>query len=459
MAPDRRGPPRRLPGIVYDFGIDEDGTVHQFQPLDEVAETEQPYLANAINIAFAGEFHDSPPTKAQIQAGAQLVLWLLERFPRLSADSIQGLREFIPDHSSPGDQWLDGAQWKQGLLAAVRRATGEIDPTVLEKTLRGRVGDLQQQLDELQQRHSLLERQKSRLETENHRLQGELQEKLQNTRNYVVPQPSLRLVVNQLPRHPVLRYEKRSLSQITHIAVHHTAAPVSLGPLRIAELHVNEDPGRGKEAWPGIGYHYFVHADGAIEQTNQLETASYHVYRHNLYTVGIAFAGSFMNGRIPSSAQLRTGAHLIAWLMQELHIPMARIWGHREFPENETVCPGSEWTGGNRWRDLLFERVEQVQEGIGVKNIRHYLLLGTQAFARGGLYAFDNILPYIARFQPTVGFSLEDAKYAEYVTIIGSEAAVSAGAENLLRKHGCHVDRIAGRDAEETLHLLENWYN
>ncbi|MEZ4674624.1 MAG: peptidoglycan recognition family protein [Caldilineaceae bacterium] len=203
-----------------------------------------------------------------------------------------------------------------------------------------------------------------------------------------------------------------------------------------------------------MGYHYFVHADGAIEQTNQLETASYHVYRHNLYTVGIAFAGSFMNGRIPTSAQLRTGAHLIAWLMQELHIPMARIWGHREFPENETVCPGSEWTGGNRWRDLLFERVEQVQEGIGVKNIRHYLLLGTQAFARGGLYAFDNILPYIARFQPTVGFSLEDAKYAEYVTIIGSEAAVSAGAENLLRKHGCHVDRIAGRDAEETLHLL-----
>lgn len=443
------------PGIVYDFGIDEDGVVHQFQPLDEVVETEQTYLANAINVAFAGEFHDNPPTKEQIQAGAQLIVWLMERFPHFTAESIQGLREFISGHSSPGEQWLAGAKWKEILLAALRRATGEIDPTVVEQSLRGRIGEIQTQLNELQQRHSLLERQKSRLETENHRLEGELQEKLQDARNYIVPKPSLRVVVNQLPRHPVLHYEKRSLSQITHIAVHHTAAPVGLGPLRIAELHVNEDPARGKDAWPGIGYHYFIHADGTIEQTNHLETVSYHVYRHNGYTVGIALAGSFMNGRIPTSAQLRAASHLIAWLMQELHTPLARIWGHREFPENETVCPGSEWTGGNRWRDLLFERIEQVQEGIGVKNIRHYLLLGTQTFAQGGLYDFADILPYIEQFQPTVGFSLEDAKYAEYVTVIGGEAAVSAVAEGSLRKHGCHVDRVAGRDAEETLRLLQ----
>lgn len=442
------------PGIVYDFGIDIDGAIHQFQPLDEVVETEQPYLSNAINIAFAGEFHDTIPSPEQIQVGAQLVIWLLERFPQLSVEAVQGLSEFIPDHSSPGEQWLAGEEWKVRLLNAIRRATGEVDPTVLEKALRGRIGEVQQQLDELQQKHSLLERQKSRLETENHRLQGELQEKLRATHNYVVPKPSLKLVVNQLPRHPVLRYDKRSLSQITHVAVHHTAAPVSLGPLRIAELHVHEDPDRGKEAWPGIGYHYFIHADGTIEQTNLLETSSYHVFQHNHYAVGVAFAGSFMNGRIPTSAQLRVGAHLIAWLMQELHIPLARVWGHREFPENTTVCPGSEWNGGNRWRDLLFERIEQVQEGIGVKNIRHYLLLGTQRVEQGALYNISDVLPYIERFQPTVGFSLEDAKYAEYVTIVGGEAAISAAAEKTLQNHGCHVDRVAGRDPEETLRFL-----
>ncbi|MCB0085652.1 MAG: N-acetylmuramoyl-L-alanine amidase, partial [Caldilineaceae bacterium] len=193
---------------------------------------------------------------------------------------------------------------------------------------------------------------------------------------------------------------------------------------------------------------------GTVEQTNQLETTSYHVYQHNHYTVGIAFAGSFMNGRIPTSNQLRVGAHLIAWLMQELHIPLARVWGHREFPENTTVCPGSEWSGVNRWRDLLFERIEQVQEGIGVKNVRHYLLLGTVQAGTDNLYHIGDLLSYIERFQPTVGFSLEDAKYAEYVTVIGGEAAVSGAAESTLRKHGCHVDRIAGRDAEETLRVL-----
>jgi hypothetical protein len=307
----------------------------------------------------------------------------------------------------------------------------------------------------LQQRHAVVERQKARVESENHRLQGELQEKLQTNKSYVIPKPSLRVVVDQLPKHPSLRYERRSLSQISHVAVHHTAAPVALDPARIAETHIAADPGRNKEAWPGIGYHYFIHADGTIEQTNHLETICYHVYRHNNYTVGVVFAGSFMNGRIPTSAQLRAGAHLVAWLMQELHLPLARIWGHREFPENTTVCPGSEWTMGNRWRDLLFERIEQVQSGIGVKNIRHYFLVGQQEWQEWGGYTFADLLPYIERFQPTVGFSLEDAKYAEYVTLVGGEASISAASEAILAKHGCKTDRVAGRDPQETVRLIK----
>ncbi|MBX3014925.1 MAG: N-acetylmuramoyl-L-alanine amidase [Caldilineaceae bacterium] len=442
------------PGILYDFGINAKGQIFQFQPLDEVVETNQGYLVHAINIAFAGEFHEGIPTDEQLYAGGQLIAWLIERFPRLSLESVKGLREFI-DHSSPGEQWLDGRAWKHQLLAAVRRASGEVNPLVIENTLRVRISELEVELDSLQQRHTALERQKARIESENHRLQGELQEKLQINKNYVVPKPSMRVVIDQLPRHPNLRYERRSVSQISHLAIHHTAAPTSLGPLRIAEMHVAPDGGRGKEAWPGIGYHYFIHADGTIEQTNQLETICYHVYRHNSYTVGIVFAGSFMNGRIPTAAQLRSGAHLVAWLMQELHLPLARVWGHREFPENTTVCPGSEWTLGNRWRDLLFERIEQVQTGIGVKNLRHYLLLGQQGWQDVGGYTFPDLLAYIERFQPTVGFSLEDAKYAEYVTLIGGEAAISAANEAILVKHGCKIDRVAGRDPQETIRLVK----
>ncbi|RIK37160.1 MAG: hypothetical protein DCC55_25140, partial [Chloroflexi bacterium] len=442
------------PGLLYDFCIDEQGAIYQTQPLTEVVETDQVYLSQAINIAFAGEFNRSVPREEQIYAGGQLIAWLMERFPAVTLEQVRGIREFI-DHTSPGEQWMSGKRWKEDLLAAVRRAGGLVDPTEEERRLRQRIAELDEQLEAAQQLSLVQQQQKAKLEEENHRLKLELAEKTQLARGFVIPPPSLRNIADQLPRHPTLRYERRSLNQITHVAIHHTATPPTLGPERIAELHIAPDPGRGKEAWPGIGYHYFIHADGNIEQTNQLETASYHVYRHNGYSVGVVFSGSFMNGKIPTTAQLRSGAHLVAWLMQELQIPLARVWGHREFPENSTVCPGSEWTGGNRWRDLLFERIEQIQNGIGVKSIRHYLLLWQRDFpgpvARQDLV---NAIGYIARFRPSVGFSVEDARYAEYVTIIGGEAGISADDEKFLRTHGCHVERIAGRNEDETGRLL-----
>jgi N-acetyl-anhydromuramyl-L-alanine amidase AmpD len=442
------------PGILYDFGIDEQGNIYQAQPLDEVVETNQPYLSDAVNIAFAGEFNRTVPTDEQIYAGGQLIAWLLRRFPQVKVENIKGLREFI-EHTSPGEQWLQGKRWREALLAAVRRASGLVDPSDEEKKLRTRLVELERQLETAQQLSLVQQQQKAKLEEENHRLKLEVADKTQLTKGYVIPPPSLRNISEQLPRHPTLRYERRSLNQITHLAVHHTATPPTLGPARIAELHLAADPGRGKEAWPGIGYHFFIHGDGAIEQTNPLEAASYHVYRHNLYSVGVVFAGSFMNGKIPTSAQLRAGAHLLAWLMQELQIPLARVWGHREFPENPTVCPGSEWTQGNRWRDLLFERIEQVQHGIGVKSIRHYLLFWQRNYP-GPLARQDfvNAIGYIARFRPTAGFSLEDAKYAEYVTIVGGQAGISEAEEKRLVEHGCKVDRVAGRDEDETGRLL-----
>lgn len=442
------------PGILYDFCIDEQGVIHQMQPLSEVVETDQVYLSQAINVAFAGEFNRIAPSEEQIYAGGQLIAWLMQRFPQVTVENVRGIREFI-DHTSPGEQWMSGRRWKEDLLAAVRRAGGLVDPSEEEKRLRQRVAELDDQLEAAQQLSLVQQQQKTQLEAENHRLKQEVAEKTTLTQGFMIPPPALRNVVDQLPRHPTLRYERRSRSQISHIAIHHTAAPPTLGPARIAELHIAPDPGRGKEAWPGIGYHYFIHADGAVEQTNQLETASYHVYRHNHYAVGVVFAGSFMNGKIPTTAQLRSGAHVVAWLMQELHIPLARVWGHREFSENTTVCPGSEWTGGNRWRDLLFERIEQIQNGIGVKSIRHYMLFWQRSHP-GPVARQDvvNAIGYIARFRPTVGFSVEDAKYAEYVTIVGNEAGVSAAEEGYLRTHGCHVERVAGRDEDETGRLL-----
>ncbi len=60
--------------------------------------------------------------------------------------------------------------------------------------------------------------------------------------------PEIIDVADKLPKHATERYDTRTLDKITHIAIHHTAAPGNVTPERIAEYHV----GNG---WPGIGYH------------------------------------------------------------------------------------------------------------------------------------------------------------------------------------------------------------
>jgi N-acetyl-anhydromuramyl-L-alanine amidase AmpD len=136
-----------------------------------------------------------------------------------------------------------------------------------------------------------------------------------------------------------------------------------VGPERIAELHISEDPSRHKRPWPGIGYHYFVRADGRILRTQPIERIAYHAAGHNDYSLGIVFAGSFMNGAVPTPEQLAAGAHLTAWLLQELRIPLQNVWGHQEFADSRTLCPGSEWMSGRKWRDLLYNEIVRVQRG------------------------------------------------------------------------------------------------
>lgn len=440
------------PGILYDFVISAQGTVQQTQPLDAVPDTPEPYVRNAISIAFAGDFRNGgTPTPEQLAAGGALIVWLLTRFPHLTLAEVKGISEFI-ETPSPGREWTSGANWKQHLLAAARRAAGNLEDAPPAELLRNEIVRLEREVTALQAERTAREEERLDYLAQIQQLQTELAAKAAAPMGFVVPPPPIQDIVEQLPKHARLRYERRPLSQITHIAIHHTAAPVSVGPARIAEVHIAADPARSKEAWPGIGYHYFVHADGRIEQTNYLETVSYHLLRHNGYSVGVVFAGSFMNGKIPTSAQLRAGANLVAWLMQELKIPLARVWGHREFPDNLTVCPGTEWTQGNRWRDLLFEQIGQIQQGVGLKTIRHYLLFPAGEGAAGEL--FVNATGYMAKFHPTVGFSVEEARGAEFVTIVGAEAGVSAASERQLVEAGCKVERISGRTDDDTARLL-----
>jgi N-acetyl-anhydromuramyl-L-alanine amidase AmpD len=350
---------RGLPGILYQYFIAENGAIYQTQPLMQVVDGEKPYIAHAVNVAFAGTFDDFPPNPAQLQAGGALIAWLITQFPQLSPAEIRGVSELIP-HRSPGDQWLRGRRWKDLLLQEVQIAPDRQPSATMQEPsfeAEGRIRRLEHDNDIFQQ-------QVSGLRAENARLRQEIEAlRTEPSRVRTLTAPTVTDVANQLPHHPTLRYDERRRNLITHIAIHHTAVPPHVGPERIAELHISEDPSRNKRPWPGIGYHYFVRADGSILRTQPLERVAYHTAGHNEYSVGIVFAGSFMNGSIPTPEQLSAGAYLVAWLMQDLRVPLQHIWGHREFPDNRTTCPGSEWLEGRKWRDLLYDEVVRVQRG------------------------------------------------------------------------------------------------
>ena len=262
-----------------------------------------------------------------------------------------------------------------------------------------------------------------------------------------VTRPEIHDVVDQLPKHATLKYATRQLSQITHLCIHHSATAGTIPLENVAKYHVEE---RG---WAGIGYHFYVKPDGTIYQTNHLETVSFHVTQNNDYSVGVCVSGDFTYAP-PPDKQVDAAAHLVAWLMQELSVSDQNVLGHKEFPNNDTSCPGETWLKKQSWKNTLADRVRVVrvgsQGGGQAGRIGHYVLFWQKpdGWAQQDWQAAET---YIGRFRPTAGFSVDDAKTARFVTIVGGSAGVPPEAEQQLRAAGCQVERLAGVDFADSL--------
>ncbi len=161
--------------------------------------------------------------------------------------------------------------------------------------------------------------------------------------------PLMQNVAAQLAKHPTKQFPSRPLDQIQQIIIHHTAIPASIGAERVADYRVN------KQSWPGIGYHYFISGDGAIQQTNELTTLSTHAGNFDPVAIGVCFAGDFTDVP-PTSSQIEAGAQLIAWLLSEFHLPVEAISGYKELVN--TQSPGLQWDSGARWGDQLRARIQ-----------------------------------------------------------------------------------------------------
>lgn len=269
--------------------------------------------------------------------------------------------------------------------------------------------------------------------------------------------PPIQDLVAKLTKHATDKYRTRPRNDVKTLVIHHSAVPPTVGPKRIADYHVNS------LRWPGIGYHFLVAEDGVIYQGNRITTVSNHAARVNPRSVGVCFLGNF-NKKAPPPAQLQAGAHLVAWLLQDLDLDLEVVKGHQEYMQ--TACPGNQWLKGKKWKQMLRREIIRVQSGeiqagqpptavIGVKMLYHYLLFwhhGDQWAVKDWLSAQE----YIGAFQPTIGFSSRDAAMAEYVTIVGGPLGVSQEVEDWLKAQKCKVDRVAGANEAATKRMLNN---
>ena len=86
--------------------------------------------------------------------------------------------------------------------------------------------------------------------------------------------------------------------------------------------------------------------------------------------------------------------------------------------------------------------------------ISHYLLLPSYDWGIADWH-LDVIRPFVKKYHPTVGFSLNEASMADRVTVIGNLHNFPENSLNQLRQSGCRVERISGDGTTIATQLAE----
>ena len=118
------------------------------------------------------------------------------------------------------------------------------------------------------------------------------------------------------------------------IIVHCSATPpkMDIGRKEIHQWHLNK-------GWAGIGYHYVIRRDGAVELGRDIEETGAHTEGYNAVSVGVCLVGGVNDKKIPEAnyteAQWKTLVTLLKKLKKKY--PSARIIGHNEVAKK--ACP------------------------------------------------------------------------------------------------------------------------
>ncbi len=126
-------------------------------------------------------------------------------------------------------------------------------------------------------------------------------------------------------------YDKPLEEVLTTIIVHHSALPLTDGPLEIQQMHME------LRRYADIAYQFVIDAGGWIYEGRSLTIRGSHTGGHNTGTVGVVLLGDFQLIE-PTEAQIEALRRLSACLIDQYGI--THLAGHRDFQPGVTVCPG-----------------------------------------------------------------------------------------------------------------------
>jgi hypothetical protein len=263
-------------------------------------------------------------------------------------------------------------------------------------------------------------------------------------------------ISGSLPQHPTARYPMRTHTDIKRIIIHHSGIAPTISIQRIADYLVNT------KNLAGITYHFCITDTGQVYQTQYLETVAMHAGANSADSVGVCLLGDFTDNA-PPQAQLDATSVLLAQLAAHLGLNINHMFGRSEI-EN-TSSPGATWIN---WKGPMLAKTQQLLSSgqpIGAttttpppsagKPIEHYLLLWHHSAADWAVWDLMGAENYIAAFKPVIGFEVQQAKLAKYVTIVGGPGGVPGNAEQILQAAGCQVERISGASETETRQMLQ----
>lgn len=235
-------------------------------------------------------------------------------------------------------------------------------------------------------------------------------------------------ISKDLPIHESNEWDHRDEKVISTIVIHHSDTPAEFEIWNIATYHLRKGD-------PGIAYHFCVKRDGQAFLTSSMTNITHHVYGHNTPSVAICLVGSFggnFGSKPPPDAQVDGVVQCTRYILDTLGKMTnllnekngLAIVGHKEVPDNSTICPGTTWF---EWKTNLLNRIFQDEQATPKRVWQHAIQCRGNPQSALFKYAVENSV--------SVGFiidgkedTVEDENGIDWVTLRCSQAILSCRA-------------------------------